>query len=169
MAAKRLYWILTGMALLLLLAACGQDKGRNEDQDAASHGAHLAPNGDLREETASLSDMPSFLNEEPAQVTIAYAAAAKLRDTLQYIPCYCGCGDSAGHKSNLDCFIADVREDGTVVWDDHGTTCGVCQQIALRAAKMKQEGRSDLDIRHFVDQTYAEGYANPTDTPMPNA
>ena len=113
--------------------------------------------------------MPSFLNEEPAQVTIAYAAAAKLRDTLQYIPCYCGCGDSAGHKSNLDCFIADVREDGTVVWDDHGTTCGVCQQIALQAAKMKQEGRSDLDIRRFVDQTYAEGYANPTDTPMPNA
>ena len=48
MAAKRLYWILTGMALLLLLAACGQDKGRNQNQGAASHAAHLAPNGDWR-------------------------------------------------------------------------------------------------------------------------
>lgn len=171
---NRFFWLLSGLALVLLLAACGKtgaehDASGASDASHANSAFHLQPNGDMREETASLADMPSFLSEESETVQLAYAAAAKLRETLQYIPCYCGCAQSAGHKSNLDCFIADVREDGTVVWDDHGTGCGVCQQIALQAAKMKQDGSSDLDIRKFVDAAYAEGYADPTDTPMPNA
>ena len=165
---KRLFWLLSGLALVLVLASCGKTADDRNENEAAS-AIHLQPNGDLQEETASLSDMPAFLNEESETVQLAYTAAAKLKDTLQYIPCYCGCGASAGHKSNLDCFIAGVREDGAVIWDDHGTGCGVCQQIALQAAKMKQEGHSDLEIRQFVDSTYGEGYAAPTDTPMPNA
>ncbi|CAM3738452.1 PCYCGC motif-containing (lipo)protein [Cohnella lubricantis] len=163
---KKLFWLLSGLALILVLAACGKASD-NENETASA--IQMQPNGDLQEKTASTSVMPAFLSEESETVRLAYTAAAKLMDTLQFIPCYCGCGLSAGHRSNLDCFIAGVREDGAVIWDDHGTGCGVCQQIALQAAKLKQEGRSDLEIRQFVDETYGEGYAAPTDTPMPNA
>ncbi|MBN2984874.1 MULTISPECIES: PCYCGC motif-containing (lipo)protein [Cohnella] len=173
-AGKRalpLYALLMAGVFALLLAACG---GGGESQGSApasehDHAEHAAKteNGDLREETASLADMPSFLDGQGAQVKLSYTAAAKLRDTLQYMPCYCGCGESAGHKSNLDCFIAAVREDGTVLWDDHGTRCGVCQQIALQAAKLKSEGAADAEIRRFVDETYGQGLGKATDTPLP--
>lgn len=167
----RLFCLMAGAAFLLLLAACG---GGGEDADGAPAGGHdhqahssVTAEGDLQETTASLSDMPSFLAGESEYVKLSYAAAAKLKDTLRYIPCYCGCGESAGHRSSLNCFIAGVREDGRVVWDDHGARCGVCQQIALQSAKLKSEGSSDSDIRRFVDETYKEGYAKPTDTPLP--
>ncbi|MEK0314382.1 PCYCGC motif-containing (lipo)protein [Cohnella sp. 56] len=180
----KLFWLLMAGALLLVLAACTRQGGSASDADGSvaahaghatsgdSHAGHTtnAPNGDLREETASVDALPGFLDEEADQVKLAYIAASKLQDTLQYIPCYCGCGQSAGHKSNLACFIAGVREDGSVIWDDHGTTCGVCQQIALQSAQKKSEGMSDLQIRQWVDATYgAGGYADPTDTPLPQA
>lgn len=151
--------LLMGLAVLLLIAACG-------NEGASSH-THAAPNGDLREETASLDKLPAFLAGHPEQTVLAYQAAAALRDTLQWIPCYCGCGESAGHRSNLHCFIHEVREDGTVVWDDHGTRCGVCVNIALQSAGMKSQGKSDLEIRHWIDDTYKSGYASPTKTQMP--
>jgi hypothetical protein len=158
----RLFWLLCGLALLLFLAACGKS------EEASSH-VHQAPNGDTREETASLAALPAFLDNRAPQVRLAYQAAAAVRETLQWIPCYCGCGQSAGHKSNLDCFIHEVKDDGTVLWDDHGTRCEVCLSIALQSAKMKSEGKSDSEIRKFIDATYQKGFAAPTDTALPPA
>lgn len=156
-----LSYLLIAMAVLIL-TACG--KGEQH----ADH-THYAPNGDLQEETASLEKLPSFLDGQSPEVVLAYTAAAKLQDTLQWIPCYCGCGESAGHGSNLNCFIHEVREDGSVEWDDHGTRCGVCVETAIATTQMKQQGKSDLQIRQYIDTKYSSGYANPTDTPMPNA
>jgi hypothetical protein len=158
---RRLFWLLSGLALLLLLVACGKDKD-------SSH-VHMAANGDTREDTASLANLPAFLDNRPNQIRLAYQAAASMRDVLQWIPCYCGCGQNAGHKSNMNCFIHDVKDDGTVVWDDHGTRCDVCQTIALRSAQLKSQGKSNLEIRKFIDAAYHTGYAAPTDTPMPQA
>ncbi len=157
----RLKWTALGLFLLLMLAACGQSGG-----EESGH-AHRAPNGDLREETASAQALPSFLSQQPSQTRLAYQAAASFHETLQRIPCYCGCGETAGHRSNLNCFIHEIREDGSVVWDDHGTRCGVCVTIALQSAQLKSEGKSDLEIRRFIDSAYREGYAEPTDTALP--
>jgi hypothetical protein len=46
----------------------------------------------------------------------AYRFAIANRDILRQIPCYCGCG-AEGHKSNADCYIKDVRPDGSIVFD----------------------------------------------------
>jgi hypothetical protein len=46
----------------------------------------------------------------------AYRFAIANRGILQQIPCYCGCG-SDGHKNNADCYIKDVKPDGTVDFD----------------------------------------------------
>lgn len=114
-----------------------------------------------------MEDLPGFLDNQSDTVQLAYRAAAVIRDTLQWIPCYCGCGESAGHKSNLNCFIHEVKPDGSVVWDDHGTRCGVCVQIVLNSAQMKAEGKSDADVREAIDASYHNGYAAPTDTSLP--
>jgi Protein of unknown function with PCYCGC motif len=37
----------------------------------------------------------------------------------------------------------------------------------LKSIKMKQEGKSIKEIRHYIDEKYKEGYAKPTKTPMP--
>jgi len=158
---KRLALAALGVGMLAI-SACG--KGQQEARE--THLSH-APNGDLREITESASALPSFLDGQADAIRVAYRAAAVLEDTLQWIPCYCGCGGSAGHRSNLDCFVSELREDGTVEWDDHGTRCNVCVQIALESARLKEQGKTNLEIRQSIDAKYGTGYADPTDTPMP--
>lgn len=146
----------------LLLSACGSS---SEEEKTA---LHRAPNGDLQETTASLEQMPQFLQSVSKPVETAYKAAAAMNDVLQYMPCYCGCAESAGHQSNLNCFIKEVKSDGTAVWDDHGTRCNVCVEIALNTADQLSKGKSPQEIRKWVDQQYQRGYAEPTPTPMPS-
>ncbi|CAJ1004578.1 MULTISPECIES: PCYCGC domain-containing protein [Brevibacillus] len=157
------------LAISLLAAAliAGCDGQDNAQGDHSGHQQH-APNGDLQELTASADQLPSFLNDLDPQIVAAYKIAAANRDLLKSIPCYCGCGESAGHQHNGNCFIKEEREDGSIVWDDHGTRCGVCMEIAIVSSKLKQEGKSVKEIRQFIDDTYKEGYAEPTPTPMPS-
>ncbi|WP_301107486.1 PCYCGC motif-containing (lipo)protein [Sporosarcina sp.] len=163
-------------ALTLALAACGNgaiEKPAESDQSdvraETEHGhiEHLA-NGDLQEITASADVLPSFLDDKPEDMRLVYQVAGKATEVLQYMPCYCGCGESAGHESNMNCFLDEVREDGSVVWDDHGTRCQVCLEIAVKSVQMKQDGKSMKEIRDAIDTEYGQGgYAKPTDTPMP--
>jgi len=165
------YWIpLSGVvALSVLLSACGTPSGKTTTAMAPPHSAHQqhAPNGDLQETTSGITQLPTFLDKQRPEIKQAYQVAALVADLLQWIPCYCGCGESAGHTSNKNCFIKEIKQDGSVVWDDHGTRCGVCLEIAVTSARMKQDGKSAKEIRTYIDQKYQKGYAKPTDTPMP--
>ncbi|MFJ7646421.1 PCYCGC motif-containing (lipo)protein [Lysinibacillus sp. NPDC097279] len=166
---KKLVSIFT--LLLLVLSACGTDKAIKENpsdtQDEASHDGHAHVSGDIQEETAGADVLPSFLDSQTENIRLVYQIAGQSTDILEWMPCYCGCGESAGHKSNLNCFIQEKREDGTIVWDDHGTRCGVCLEIALQSAKMHKDGMSLKEIRQTIDETYKNGYAKPTPTEMP--
>lgn len=158
------------IAASLIMSACGSDKAAEQPQTDQHQGtAHIkqAANGDLQETTASIDKLPSFLDKTAAEVVTGYKTAASVADLLSSIPCYCGCGDSAGHKSNLNCFISEVKPDGSVVWDDHGTRCGVCLETAEATAELKKQGKSIKEIRSIIDEHYKEGYAPPTPTPLP--
>ena len=63
---------------------------------------------------------PSVDSASPA-VRELYVFAARRPDVLRYLPCFCGC-TNAGHRSNYDCFIDEVRSDGAVVIDEMGFT-----------------------------------------------
>lgn len=159
-------------ASLLLLSACGADKNTVEQpkepaQQEASHDGHDHASGDIQEETAGADVLPSFLDNQHENIRLVYQIAGQTTEVLEWIPCYCGCGESVGHKSNLNCFIQEKREDGTIVWDDHGTRCAACLDIALQSAKMHKDGKSLKEIRKAIDETYKEGYAAPTPTKMP--
>ena len=164
---KRLMLVL--LAVTLIVAACGQKADTDHEKDPLEVGQHhQLPNGDLQEVTASVTELPKFMDDKPEDMRLIYQVAGTATDILDYIPCYCGCGESADHKSNKNCFIDEVREDGSVVWDDHGTRCQACLEIAVQSVKMTQEGKTLTEVRNFIDETYKEGYAQPTDTPMPS-
>ncbi|QSF42190.1 PCYCGC domain-containing protein (plasmid) [Priestia megaterium] len=123
--------------------------------------------GDIREETTSNGVLPEFLKDKSEDMQVIYADAAQNKELLENIPCYCGCGESAGHKNNYDCFIYKNKEDGKVVWDDHGTKCGVCLEIAAQSVSDLKSGKSIKQIRQSIDEKYKSGYAKPTPTPTP--
>ena len=53
----------------------------------------------------------------------AYVFAARNPDVLDYVPCYCGCGQTDGHQGNTDCFVESRAPNGAVTeWDVHGMT-----------------------------------------------
>ncbi|MRX70893.1 hypothetical protein GJU40_01760 [Bacillus lacus] len=153
------------LSSLILSAGCsGNASGDGEQHQHKPSFVHA----DIHEETASLGELPSFLQSHPEEVKAVYAAAAQHEELLTHIPCYCGCGDSVGHKHSHHCFIKERKENGAVVWDDHGTKCKVCLDIAAASIIELKNGKTPLEIRKWIDENYQEGYANPTPSPMPS-
>jgi hypothetical protein len=151
-----------GIASSLLLSACSSGE---EGQDEHENHAEQLSNGDIQEETSSKEQKPEFLVDKPEDIQNIYVAAAQHQELLENMPCYCGCGTSANHQNNYDCFIHENKENGAVVWDDHGTKCGVCLEIAAQAMADYNNGMTIKDIRQKIDDAYKEGYAKPTPTP----
>ncbi|WP_245948297.1 PCYCGC domain-containing protein [Paenibacillus sambharensis] len=169
---KKISGISAALVLILLISACGGSNTSQSNapaetagQHAEHHESHTAANGDLREATASSDELPSFLDSKPEELVNVYRLAAEHSDLLDWIPCYCGCGTIAGHTSSRNCFIYEVQEDGTMVWDDHGTRCGTCLDIAFTAVMKQKEGLSVPEIRQFIEARYAES-GEPTPTPQ---
>ena len=74
--------------------------------EAAEHRYQLAPENIL----------PRDIAKAPAEVREAYRFAIANRDTLKYIPCYCGCG-SEGHTSNASCYVKDSSTASKLIFD----------------------------------------------------
>lgn len=171
-------WLSVLLASILLLVACGNNTDESSKENhtnqkktnttETSQNQHTLANGDIQEQTTSRDQLPSFLDDKSDDLKLVYHAAGKATDVLKWMPCYCGCAESADHKSNLNCFIKEVKDNGSVVWDDHGTRCIVCVEIAIKSIKQAQEGASLKEIRQQIDDDYKEGYAKPTPTPMPS-
>lgn len=157
---KHLYKLFVfSIVIMLFAAACSSSKEES----------HAHADTDLLETTSSAEVLPAFLSSQPDEVRTVYQLAAATEDILQWIPCYCGCGEGHGHKNNFNCFIKQTNDDGSILWTDHGTRCGVCLQIAVQSAQMKQQGATNIEIREYIDETYKKGFGKPTKTPMPPA
>jgi hypothetical protein len=74
--------------------------------EAAEHRYKLAPENIL----------PADIAKAPGEVREAYRFAVLNRDTLRYIPCYCGCG-ADGHTSNASCYFKDSSTPANPVFD----------------------------------------------------
>jgi Protein of unknown function with PCYCGC motif len=168
--------VLSALSISIILAGCSSDKAevnntnKESQENHTSHENHASHTelADIREQTKNKETLPTFLAEKEKQIQQIYLVAAQHTDLLKNIPCYCGCGESVGHKSNLDCFINEEKADGSIIWDSHATTCINCMEIALESATLKQKGKTNLEIRNYIDNKYKEGYAKPTKTPMPS-
>ncbi|GEK32937.1 PCYCGC motif-containing (lipo)protein [Kurthia sibirica] len=152
------------VVVLVLLLGCADKKDMSGEYD--NHQQQHVANGDLQEKTKSVTILPSFLHkkEELQQV---YLAVGQSPELLENIPCYCGCGETANHKSSVNCFIKEYKIADAIVWDDHGTRCDVCVNIAVEAINLQQEGKAVKEIRTIIDEKYKEGFAAPTPTKNP--
>jgi len=139
----------------LALPGCGA----KETQDSL----RLRPYTAADTSAAARAVFPRYVT---AEVEDGYQFALAHPDVLRYLPCYCGCGLTAGHTSNLDCFIAGIDTNGAVRFDDHGSFCDTCLQIARDAKRLLGEGKTLSQIRIYVDQTHGEKGPG-TDTPWP--
>lgn len=151
-------WRLISLLIITLFIMVGCNKGSD---------VITLPNGDIQETTGSIMELPTFLDGKEDVMRNVYLAAAQHQDLLQYIPCYCGCAESANHESNLHCFIGESSTDDLVVWDDHSTRCGLCLETAAESIIMKRDGNTVEEIRQHIDDKYEEGYPIPTPTPRP--
>ena len=87
----------------LALVGCSSGVGQNSADDAL-----LAwPTEDR---------WPELFYSAPASVQDTYRYAVVNKDLLQWMPCFCGCVDQ-GHTSNFDCYVKQVRGDGSIVLD----------------------------------------------------
>jgi Protein of unknown function with PCYCGC motif len=85
---------------------------------------------------------PSLFTDEKTRA--AYQTAKDIPEVLEQLPCFCGCMSSFGHKNNLFCFK-----------DQHGSGCNVCQDIALDARKMHDQGMSIAQIQENIKNKYS--------------
>lgn len=157
---KKFFPITLLSALLIVGCSNSLQESENNKKEHQQTGSM-----DIVEETKSVEVLPSFLNDKPKEMKNLYASAAKNRELLENIPCYCGCGKSSGHKNNYDCFVYKNHKDGAIVWDDHATKCGVCLEIAATSIQDYKAGKSIKEIRKKIDEAYKNGYAEPTPTP----
>lgn len=129
-------WILLAvLALAILAAACA---GPSQGQEG----------------------LPSFAYNSRESLE-GYRFAVTNMDVVSQIPCYCGCSQLSGgqaHKSLKNCYMKD---DGT--FDDHASSCDICNKIALDVKAWKDQGVPLKDIRAKVDDKYQD-YGQPTDT-----
>jgi hypothetical protein len=59
---------------------------------------------------------PALFAASSERIQEAYRFAVANQDLLQWMPCFCGCGEW-GHASNADCYVQEVRDDGSVLLD----------------------------------------------------
>jgi hypothetical protein len=85
---------------------------------------------------------PTIFSDEKTQA--AYQVAKDIPEVLEQLPCFCGCMTSFGHKNNLFCFK-----------DQHGSGCTICQDIALDARKMHDQGMPIAQIQDNIKAKYA--------------
>jgi hypothetical protein len=86
---------------------------------------------------------PSLFSDEKARA--AYQTAKDIPDVLEQLPCFCGCMKEFGHKNNLFCFK-----------DQHGSACEICQDIALDARKMHDQGMPISQIQDNIKAKYSK-------------
>ena len=103
---------------------------------------------------------PDYVRSHPA-VEAAYDYAIHNPQIIEWMPCYCGCGEM-GHGSNLDCYIRPA--DGT--FEEHASYCDICVEITLKTKELVDQGVNLRQIRMIVDQTWG-GSTPGTPTALP--
>ncbi len=142
---KTIPLLLLLLFLAPLVAACSQT-GK-----ASDHTYRLAP----------LSQMPHEVRQMPASVRHAYQFAYYNKETLQELPCTCGCA-AMGHMSNYDCYVSGEDARRLPVYDPHALECRICVDITQDAMHMLDEGQTIEEIYTHVIATYGDlGPATP--------
>ncbi|PGB01079.1 PCYCGC motif-containing (lipo)protein [Bacillus toyonensis] len=162
-----LFVVLIGCSSANDLSANKNSETQNQLEESQNKDDHYKD--DILETTTSVETLPSFLSSaKNDQVSQIYGMVGKNIELLEWIPCYCGCGENSEHKNNKDCFIREIKQSGVVTWMSHAMNHAACVDIAFQSVLMKQNGASILEIRQNIDNQYKKENIKGTPTPMPN-
>ena len=78
---------------------------QKEEHDHASH----TQQADIQEKTKGVDTLPTFLDKLDPQMKDIYTVAGQNAELLDWIPCYCGCGESVGHKNNKTALFVKLK------------------------------------------------------------
>jgi hypothetical protein len=96
-----------------------------------------------------------------------YALVAVNEETLQYIPCYCGCRDE-GHGSVLHCHVKRRSADGRVAeWNEHGRICPMGADISGDAVFWRRQGTPLARVRADIEREYSSRGPATSTPPVP--
>jgi hypothetical protein len=116
--------LLARSLLLVVGGVAGCSGGSKKDPEPEGFSARFAqyeaapePNGDL-----SKVVWPEYVTEAGPEVKRLYEFQITHGELMRYMPCFCGCGRFAGHRSNRDCYVRKIRGDGSVVFDSMAPT-----------------------------------------------
>lgn len=92
-----------------------------------------------------LEGLPETMDPEiyDGQTRESYQVAADIPAVLDALFCYCYCKENFDHRSLLACYV-----------DEHASTCKVCQDEALRAQELWDEGNAIQDIADQIDEEF---------------
>jgi len=142
-------WLWIAAVVILAGAGWAMFRGTTEPSPVAEapQTAQLTPTAApelLPVDTASIQTLPPEIFLDP-KAREAYQVAKDIPDVLRELPCFCGCMRSHGHKNNLFCFM-----------DEHGSACEICEDIALDAKRMHNNGASIKEIQDNIKGKYAQ-------------
>lgn len=135
------------LAVGIGLIACGD--GGAKGGEAHRHG------NEIWEKEASLSDMPSFLDNYSARTRHLYSVVGEYADIMKRINCYCGCMEYEDdpHDSLYRCYVASLDESG-VTWTDHSGTCGICTEELVMVEQLAKQGQTVEQIIQAIDDNF---------------
>jgi hypothetical protein len=105
---------------------------------------------------------------EQAAIEEGYRFVAAHPEVARYVPCFCACSRTKGHRSIEDCFVESRHPDGTVAaWRNHAAECYICITVAQEAKASYGKGMNITEIRAHIEKTLAPKFKYHTDTPLP--
>ena len=127
---------------------------------AGAHNMDMTP----ADASTAWNTRPAFVNVD-ARTQEAYAYALYYPKFVQWMPCYCGCGDM-GHQSNLDCYLKKSIPGRPTEFEEHASFCEICVDTTLMLKTMIGQGKSLMAIRNAIDAQFG-GNGHGTPTPLP--
>lgn len=115
----------------------GHDHANHGAQPAKAKSHHPAPRPGITGENVLRGE------RVPENAREAYTIAARIPDVLDGLFCHCDCHERDGLRSLLECFEEEMA-----------TTCAICQNQAILAGEMHDDGKSLRQIRDAIDQRW---------------
>jgi uncharacterized protein with PCYCGC motif len=135
------------IAALVVLTGAGWAMFRDTSQPApVAETAQATPDEPIEllpVDSAAGPTLPPEMFLDP-KAREAYQIAKDIPDVLRELPCFCGCMRTHGHKNNLFCFM-----------DEHGSACEICEDVALDAKRMHDNGASIKEIQDNIKGKYS--------------
>lgn len=150
-------WLIGGVILILtgFLIVTGCGSGKDRDPAGGSGYALMTTEGERFETTSGPDELPAFLLNYADRTIDLYADVYGHMHILRHLNCYCGCMQANDpHDSLLNCFINQVKDDGSIVWSDHGANCGICLMELQDVIELAKQGKSTDEIRDAIDAKF---------------